>query len=117
MCPNIGHPEVIPCHNFDILVLQLIKINHHSKAETISKLTVHSRLLQNYFSPANILKIMKIGQPVKPYRTPPSSNTQSSATQKCCGVVCFFCIFFYNNFYFSIEKFVILCVKYFIPCY
>ena len=40
---------------------------------------------------------------VKPYRTPPSSNIQSSPTQKCCGVVFFFffcIIFFYNIIFF-----------------
>ena len=30
-------------------------INHHSKAETISNLAVHSKLLQIYFSPAKNL--------------------------------------------------------------
>ena len=51
--------------------------------------------------------------PVKPYRTPPSSNIQYSATQKFCGVFFFFffCIFFYSTFFFSIEKIVILGVK------
>ena len=40
--------------------------------------------------------------PIKPYRTPPSSNIQSSATQKCCGVVFFFCIIFlYSTFFFN----------------
>ena len=40
--------------------------------------------------------------PVKPYRTPPSSNKQSSATQKCCGVILFLFlyIFFYNIYIF-----------------
>ena len=31
------------------------EISHHSIAETISKLTVHSYLLQNYFSPTKFL--------------------------------------------------------------
>ena len=39
-------------------------INHHSKAETISKLTVPSQLLQIYFSPAKvyILEMTKLGK-------------------------------------------------------
>ena len=57
--------------------------------------------------------------PVKPYRTPPSSSIQSSATQKCCGVVfiIFFCTIIFYNTFILIEKFVIFCVKYFIPHY
>ena len=57
--------------------------------------------------------------PVKPYRTPPSSNTQSSATQKCCGVVyfVFFCIIIFTVRFFFNWKFIILCVKCFILYY
>ena len=50
VCPKVGHTALtssylvyaLSCcrHNMKI-------INHHSKAETISKLTVHSQLLQN----------------------------------------------------------------------
>ena len=42
-------------------------INHHSKAETILKLTVHSQFLQNYFSPAKIYisQMTKFGQGVR----------------------------------------------------
>ena len=29
-------------------------LNNHFKAETISKMTIHSQLLQNYFTPAKI---------------------------------------------------------------
>ena len=55
--------------------------------------------------------------PVKPYRTPPFSNIQSSATQKCFGVIffSFFCIVIFTILFFSFEKSVILRVKYFIP--
>ena len=54
-------------------------------------------------------------RPVKPYRTPPSRNIETSATLKCCGVVFYFflCIFFFTICFFSIEKFVILRVKYY----
>ena len=53
----------VACPNFDTLVYKLCRccrhttkiINHHSKAETISKLRVHSQLLQNLFSPAKVL--------------------------------------------------------------
>ena len=57
--------------------------------------------------------------PVKPYRTPPASNIQSSATQKCCRMAFFFffCIIFFTIRFFSIEKFVILRVKHFIYYY
>ena len=41
-------------------------IHHHSKAETISKLTVHSQLLQNHFSTAKINNLTtKLGQGVR----------------------------------------------------
>ena len=46
VCPNFGLNFVIP-------VFALI--NHNSKTETISKLAVHSQLLQNHFSPAKML--------------------------------------------------------------
>ena len=57
--------------------------------------------------------------PVRPCRTPPSSKIQSLATQKCCGVVFSFsfCIIFFTIRFFSIENFVILRFKYFIPYY
>ena len=44
--------------------------------------------------------------PVKPYRTPPSSNIQFSATQKCCGVVYFFffCIFYFTIRFFQLKN-------------
>ena len=60
--------------------------------------------------------LLSILVPVKPYRTPPSSNIQSSSTQNYCGVVSFFffCIYFFTICFFSIENFVILRVKYFI---
>ena len=35
----------------------LKKINNQSNAQTISKLTVHSQLLQNYFSPAKLYSV------------------------------------------------------------
>ena len=47
---------------------------------------------------------IEVARRVKPYRTPPPSNLQSSATQESCGVVFifFFCIiFFYNSFFFN----------------
>ena len=67
----------------------------------------HARLILPLLqSPALRPFVSKI--PVKPYRTPPSSNIQSSATQKCCGVVFFFCFSVL-----SVEKFVILRVKYY----
>ena len=56
MCIGYCAPTSTPCPDFVILGLlcrcsrHATKIvNHHSKAETISKLTVHSQLLQNYF--------------------------------------------------------------------
>ena len=42
-------------------------LNHHSKAETISKLTVNLQLFQNYHSPAIlfIMYITKLGHGVR----------------------------------------------------
>ena len=54
--------------------------------------------------------------PVKPYRIPPSSNIQSTATQKCCGLVSF-SLYVFTVRFFLIEKFIILRVKYVIPYY
>ena len=43
---------------------------------------------------------------VKPYRTPPPSNIQSSATQESCGVVFifFFCIIFLQYIFFQLKN-------------
>ena len=38
---------------------------------------------------------------VKPYRTPPSSNIQSSATHKCCGMELM--IYLVNKFFLNIK--------------
>ena len=52
VCPNFGHPAL----TFQVYALcrccrHATKIiNHHSKVETISKMTVHLQLLQNYFT-------------------------------------------------------------------
>ena len=43
-------------------------------------------------------------KPVKPYRTPPFSNMQSSATQKCCGLVFFSVYFFLTIRFFSLKN-------------
>ena len=83
--------------------------------ERVDLQTYLKPFFSSYFFLNPVFKIF----PVKPYRTHPSSNIQSSATQKCCGVVFFFffCIFFFTISFFSIEKFVILRVKNFIPFY
>ena len=52
------------------------------------------------------IKCQLFSLPVKPYRTPPSSNIQFSATQKCCGVIFFFffCIFFLQYVFFQLKN-------------
>ena len=66
VCHIFGHPALTS--SFQVYVLcrccrHATKIiNHHSKAETISKLTVHLQLLQNHFSPAMFLVISYQGR-------------------------------------------------------
>ena len=68
------------------------------------EVALHQGLLHLLAVPANCI----VSNRVKPYRTPPSSNIQSSATQN------FFCIIsFYNIIFFPIGKFVILRAKYY----
>ena len=61
VCPNVGHPALTASFTkYRFSVYAFCKccrhatkiINHHSKSTTISKLTVPSQLMQNYFSPA-----------------------------------------------------------------
>ena len=54
---------------------------------------------------------------VKPYRTPPSRNIQSSATQKCCGMAFFSFFLYIFILQYSIFQLNFLRVKYFIPYY
>ena len=71
VCPNFKHPTL----NSSFQVYALCRccrhaskiVNHHSKAETILKVTVYSQLLQNYFLPGKIciLYMIKLGQGVQ----------------------------------------------------
>ena len=61
----------------------------------------HAWDLNKFFTLCNMSSPF-IAESVKPYRTPPSCNIQSSATQKCCGLVFFFffCIIFFTILFF-----------------
>ena len=54
-CPNFGILELRKKTEFvDAVGMLRKKLNYHSISETIQNLTVHSQLLQNYFSCAKI---------------------------------------------------------------
>ena len=62
VCTNFGRPALTS--SFQVYALCSAAVwpcyeNHHSKAETISKLTFHSQLLQNYFSPGKLYDSVK----------------------------------------------------------
>ena len=61
-CPNFGMLDLRTKHRVCTCCRHATKKNHHAKAEKNLKLTVHSKLLQNYFSCANIKMLRWTGK-------------------------------------------------------